>query len=385
MRSAADLEAPRTTRPVQQRILLLTAGALLLGMLALGRSQPQMAALLAIGAALGATLHRTGFGFASAYRRWIVGGETAAIRAQLLMLSVATVLFAPMLVAGSVFGRPVGGFVAPLGVNLVVGAFLFGIGMQLAGGCGSGTLYTTGGGNARMAIALVAFIAGSFVGSLHLPAWEQLPALPPVSLGEAWGWPLGVGLQLGGIGALGLWLRGRTTLRPETRWPGWSHPLLAGAILLAVLNALTLALAGQPWGITWAFALWGAKLAQLLGWSADSSTFWAHGYGRAALDGSILDDVTSVMDIGLVLGAGVAAAIAGRFAPSLRMSLASLAAAVLGGLAMGYGARLAYGCNVGAFFSGVASTSLHGWVWIIAALPGCWVGVKLRPRFGLAN
>ena len=53
--------------------------------------------------------------------------------------------------------------------------------------------------------------------------------------------------------------------------------------------------------------------------------------------------------------------------------------AVVGGLSMGYGARLAYGCNIGAFFSGVASTSLHGWVWILAAIPGNIVGLRLRP------
>jgi len=52
---------------------------------------------------------------------------------------------------------------------------------------------------------------------------------------------------------------------------------------------------------------------------------------------------------------------------------------------MGYGARIAYGCNIGAFFSGVASTSLHGWVWIVAALGGNVIGVRLRPWFGLRN
>jgi hypothetical protein len=52
---------------------------------------------------------------------------------------------------------------------------------------------------------------------------------------------------------------------------------------------------------------------------------------------------------------------------------------------MGYGARIAYGCNIGAFFSGVASTSLHGWAWIIAALGGNAMGVRLRPWFGLRN
>ena len=47
------------------------------------------------------------------------------------------------------------------------------------------------------------------------------------------------------------------------------------------------------------------------------------------------------------------------------------------------GARLAFGCNIGAFFSGVASTSLHGWLWIVCALAGTWIGVRLRPLFGL--
>jgi hypothetical protein len=160
-------------------------------------------------------------------------------------------------------------------------------------------------------------------------------------------------------------------------------PLIAGAVLLALLNALTLAVAGHPWGITWAFTLWAAKAAAIFGWNPDAAAYWREGWPRQALDGSVLDDVTSVMNAGLALGAMGAAACAGRFAPTLALPLRSLAAAILGGLLMGYGARLAYGCNVGAFFSGVASTSLHGWLWIVAALPGTWLGARLRPRFGL--
>ena len=48
-------------------------------------------------------------------------------------------------------------------------------------------------------------------------------------------------------------------------------------------------------------------------------------------------------------------------------------------------ARIAYGCNVGVFVSGVASGSLHGWLWIVAALPGCWLGIRLRRSFGMAD
>jgi len=88
-----------------------------------------------------------------------------------------------------------------------------------------------------------------------------------------------------------------------------------------------------------------------------------------------------VMDFGLVLGAFAAAGLAGSFRLRYRLSVREALTALLGGLAMGYGARIAYGCNIGAFFSGVASTSLHGWLWIAAALPGCWVGLSLLRRF----
>ena len=76
------------------------------------------------------------------------------------------------------------------------------------------------------------------------------------------------------------------------------------------------------------------------------------------LDAGIEQDVTSVMNIGIVIGA----ALAGRFSPLMQIPPLSLAAALIGGLLLGYGARLAFGCNIGAFFSGVVLGSLHGWV-----------------------
>ena len=65
------------------------------------------------------------------------------------------------------------------------------------------------------------------------------------------------------------------------------------------------------------------------------------------------------------------------------MPARSLAAAILGGLLLGYGARIAYGCNIGAYFSGIASGSVHGWLWLASAYPGTIVGTRLRPWFGL--
>ncbi|MCG2606925.1 MAG: YeeE/YedE family protein, partial [Achromobacter sp.] len=126
---------------------------------------------------------------------------------------------------------------------------------------------------------------------------------------------------------------------------------------------------------------WGAKALDAMG--GDVAT-WAYWSKQAALGAPLRQDVTTVMDIGLMLGALAAASAAGKFAPVWKVPARSLAGAVIGGLLLGYGARLAFGCNIGAYFSGILSGSLHAWLWLPAAFAGSALGVRLRPLFGLA-
>jgi hypothetical protein len=325
----------------------------------------------------------------------IVARDMRGVQAQLLFLALTTMLFAPVLAAGGIFGQEVGGAWAPAGVSVAVGAFMFGIGMQIAGGCGSGTLYTAGGGSLRMLVVLLFACLGSYWASLHMGWWQQLPSLETVVLPDVLGWKSALMVQLGVIGALA-WLLGALAKpvslpAPLTVRTPWSllfagpWPVLAAAVVLALGNLSTLLTAGHPWSITWGFTLWGAKAAQALGWQASSSGFWQGEFQSEALAGGVLEDTTSLMNLAIMLGAMCAASLSGRFEPIWDFPWRSLAAAVLGGLLLGYGARIAYGCNIGAFISGVASGSLHGWLWIAAALPGTWLGIYLRPRFGLAD
>ncbi len=160
-------------------------------------------------------------------------------------------------------------------------------------------------------------------------------------------------------------------------------PLLVGAVGLALANFATLALAGRPWGVTSGFVLWGSKMAGAIGFAPEAWPYWSSASRAAALEGSVFTDITSVMNFGIILGAMVAAGLAGRFNPVWQIPRRSLVAAVLGGLLLGYGARQAYGCNIGAYFSGIASGSLHGWLWLVAAFCGGILGTRLRPLFGL--
>lgn len=380
-------------QPTQRAVAGAGAAVLVAGALVLGADGWERGALLVLGGLLGITLYHAAFGFTSAYRRAFAVRDISGVGAQIVMLALATVLFAPVLSQGQAFGHGVVGAVAPVAVQVAIGSAMFGLGMQLAGGCGSGTLHAVGGGSARMVLALAAFCLGGFWATLHFGFWAALPSLGSISLAEKLGWEAALPIQLGALAAI--WLALKRWARGAPQRPLWDGPwdwrrlargpwpLLLGAIALALLNWATLVIAGHPWSITWAFTLWGAKAAMALGWDPAASAFWTGGFPENALANSILDDTTSVMDIGIMLGAFAAAGLAGRFAPVWRIPWRAAAAALLGGLLMGYGARLAYGCNIGAFFSGVASTSLHGWLWIVCALMGVWIGVRLRPLFGL--
>ena len=381
--------------PSQNRVPLLSAAAIVLGAVIIGVVfGANIGLLMIVGGLLGLVLYHAAFGFTAAWRVFITERRGRGLRAQMVMLAIAVVLFFPALSAGSLFGTSVSGFVAPIGISVVVGAFIFGVGMQLGGGCASGTLFTAGGGNARMLITLLFFIVGSVIGSAHFSWWQSLPAFQPVSLVNVAGAGGGIAISLVLFAAITAFTvimekrrHGHLEQAPlvdkpgSQRWLTGPWPLIAGAIALALLNFATLALAGRPWGITSAFALWGAKGFELVGGDVSQWGYWQAPGNAAALEASVWSDITTVMNVGIMLGALAAASLAGRFAPNFRIPFKSLLAAVIGGVMLGYGARLAFGCNIGAYFSGIASGSLHGWLWMVAAFAGNMVGVKLRPFF----
>ncbi|MBB6467344.1 hypothetical protein HNQ96_003223 [Aminobacter lissarensis] len=371
--------------------------ALILGALAIGEAiDARQAVLFVIGGLLGLTLYHASFGFTGGWRRFVVEKRGNAIRAQMLMIAAAAIVFIPLLSFGSFNGQALVGAFAPVGVSVLVGAAMFGLGMQLGGGCGSGTLFTVGGGSSRMLVTLVFFIVGAVIGTAHLPWWLALPSLPEISLGRTLGVPGGVIVTLVGLGAVAA-----ATVLVERRAHGeietaksaprqgvgrllhgpW--PLVGAGLVLAGLNIATLATAGHPWSVTFGFGLWGAKVAQAAGVPVETWAFWNWPGPAKALGSSVLADVTSVMNFGIILGAALAAGLAGKFAPKVHVTFASFLAAAIGGVLMGYGARLSFGCNVGALFSGIASGSVHGWLWFASAFVGSLGGVALRPLFGL--
>jgi uncharacterized membrane protein YedE/YeeE len=377
--------------------LIVTAAFLLLGFFAITwLVDLRQGGLFLIGGAMGATLYHGSFGFTGGWKRMVVEKRGRGMRAQMLTIGVAALAMIPLVAAGNIGGQSMVAAAGPVGVSVLLGAAIFGLGMQLGGGCGSGTLFTVGGGSARMLVTLVFFIIGALVGTAHLPFWLEQPNIGTVSIGAELGVGFAIAVTIAGLALVALItaliekrVHGDIEAEPAPARPGWTWilrgpwPLVGAGLMLALLNIATLLLAGHPWSITYGFGLWGAKIAQAVGVDVASWEFWTWPAQAQALNSSVLVDTVSVMDFGLVLGAALAAAIAGKFAPKAKLPLGSLLAAVVGGLLMGYGARLSFGCNIGALFSGIATGSLHGWLWFAAAFVGSFGGVALRPVFGL--
>jgi hypothetical protein len=332
--------------------------------------------LFIVGIGFGAVLAGVSFGFTTGWRAWIRDRDPTGFLAQLLAIGLAMLVSIP-LIAGN---EELTGAIAPLSVSLVIGAFVFGAAMQIADGCGSGTLYKAGLGNGFSLAVLPGFIAGSFIGAAHLDRWLALGSLPPVSLPEHLGVGIALVVQLFVLGALGTWLW-RKRKRTDTRWQG--RGIYVAAVLMAMFAVLNLIIAGQPWGIVYGLGLWGAKIATWFGADLAANAYWGNEAHQLRLQSSLLTDITSVTNLGLLIGALIAANFRGRARPVTSASGKQWLVALVTGLVLGYSARLAFGCNVGAYFSGISTGSLHGWVWFVAAFAGSFVGIPLRERLGL--
>ena len=325
---------------------------------------------LFVSLALGAVFARFEFGFTGAFRAWLREGDGRALAATFAIPAIAALVVLPIGASADGYAR----FVSPINLSLGIGAVLFGVGMQVANGCGSGTVVAAGQGSRRMLLALPFFCLGGVMGSLLLPYAEALPGLGPVDLVEYFG-------PWGGLVVMEALLGAGALLVARGAWPDRRRIMVAA--LIGILAAVLFLVSGQPWGITMGLTVMGAKGLQEIGLDLGATAVWSAEWAQRLLREPFTLMPGALSDVGLLLGAFAATVLAGRFRHRATIGWRGASGAILGGLFMGIGARLSYGCNIGAFASGAASGSLHGLAWFVAVLPGCAAGIRLRRVFGL--
>lgn len=144
-------------------------------------------------------------------------------------------------------------------------------------------------------------------------------------------------------------------------------------LALGVASAYYFAITGTFWAVTGEFTRWGGQLLNLAGVDAGQ---WSY-FQLIGLKDTPLERIDGVMIIGMFFGALTAALWAGNVQLRWPASKRRLVQGLIGGIIAGFGARLAMGCNLAAFFTGIPMFSLHAWAFMLATVAGAWLGVKL--------
>jgi uncharacterized membrane protein YedE/YeeE len=153
-----------------------------------------------LGCCFGFALQRSRFCFTASMRDPYLTGSTSLTKSVLAAFAVTTIGFAAIKYGAASQGLPIPGqsYVVPFGVHTMVGAFIFGIGMVIAGGCASGTLMRVGEGFGMQILSLFFFIVGSLLGAAHFGWWKLhfIVRSPEVFLPDVFGWVGAVVIQL---------------------------------------------------------------------------------------------------------------------------------------------------------------------------------------------
>lgn len=399
---------------------------ILVGLIAFGATlSGKLPIQLLAGVMLGYILTRSRYGFAGGIKRIYMRGEGSLTRALIVLILITTIVFMGIQWSAQL-GGAVPAYLAKSGdkiipgtqnvyftnIATVVGAFIFGIGMILAGGCGSGTLADMGEGEGRALIAFIFFVIGAAPG--HYARWwiDNRTAIGKVGfrayLPDYFGY-LGslfvVILILAVIYGITLWYENKrkkegTYLDSKGDYEDFEKPIksegpikffsyetyhklfverwsfMVGSFVLAIGAIFVLASLGSAWGVSTPLITLNVGLFR--GFiDFPKEAFASH---LAKTDGGLLQllkDGGTIRNIGMFFGCGVAFLLANRFNFNFKFNKKDGLYFALGGLLLGFGSRFALGCNLGAFYSSVTNFSVSGWVFMIFMALGGLFALKV--------
>ncbi len=168
--------------------------------LILARVSDTVALYWLLGNAFGYILQKSRFCFTASLRDPYLTGSTSLTKAVLIAFAVTTIGFTAIKYGAFVKGLPIPGqsYVVPVSGATAVGAFIFGIGMVIAGGCASGTLMRVGEGFGMQILSLFFFVVGSLWGAHDFGWWKANVILKgkAIFLPDVFGWVGAVVVQL---------------------------------------------------------------------------------------------------------------------------------------------------------------------------------------------
>jgi uncharacterized membrane protein YedE/YeeE len=191
-RSTRTRSRKRKNKPNQIPFGILAGLIIVLVGIWLGNKNATLALYWILGLSFGFILQRARFCFTASMRDPYLTKSTSVTRAVLIAFALTSIGFTAIKYGYHVNGLPIPGqgYIAPISIATGVGAFIFGIGMVIAGGCASGTLMRIGEGFWMQVLSLVFFVIGSLWGAHDYGWWSEnfIIAGKKVFLPDVFGW-----------------------------------------------------------------------------------------------------------------------------------------------------------------------------------------------------
>ncbi|MCF6462812.1 YeeE/YedE family protein [Clostridium sp. Cult1] len=380
-----------------------------------------LALFLITGLALGYIFTRSRYGFAGGVKKLYLTGDGSLTKALLLMFALSMIATAGIHFGAAQDGAvpafkaaegdvviPGTGFVRVASLSTIIGGILFGIGMIFGGGCASGTLTDSGEGEGRGWIVLLFFCIGGIFGTAMDSWWKE-------SLFSKVGVRIYLPDVFGYVGTVVVSLlllliiyiitnkyedkRKKEGTQIKEVYENWQKPLpqpeeykffsketyhklfverwsfYTGAVLTALIFVFIINTTGTSWGVSGPYTLWGVWLFHKIG--IDFGSISGFKGIVDTVNNGLLNHPVTIRNIGMIFGSAIALLLAGNFKFNFKMKLKDVAFYALGGLLMGYGAKVAGGCNAGALYSGLSNFSLSGWFFLVAMTIGGIIGSKI--------
>jgi len=359
-----------------------------------------IASSLAIGLAAGFVMHRSDFCVTACFRDLFLFRDSFLLRQLLLLVVVSMGLFELGRIAGLIGQQPFP-LLGPPSLGNVIGGFVFGIGMVLAGGCVCGSLYKLGTGSVASLVAVIGMLVGAALYAEIHPQWASFANATVLVAGKVtlsqW-LELSSSLLLLPLAAVGaLWLH-REFRAGRMERPAGAVGHLApwkAAMILAGLGFASYVLVGMPMGITATYSKLGAAfqslfipehVANLPYYSLQPLNYTPPFTDRAIQGGPgpALDAIAAIqypLLLGIIGGAVFSAVRLGKWRLKWRLPRRQLLSALIGGLLLGFAARMAPSCNVWHLWGGLPILALQSILFFVGLLPGTWVGSQLLSRF----
>tara|TARA_Y100001970_G_scaffold78904_1_gene100566 strand:+ start:4319 stop:5566 length:1248 start_codon:yes stop_codon:yes gene_type:complete len=369
-----------------------------------------------IGLSVGFTLQRSRLCFASGFRDLFLMKQGSTMKGIILGLIVAIAGFS--MIMSTIYPEPNGlsiptdANILPVGLATLIGGILFGVGMVVAGGCVSGSLYRMGEGYLTSWIAMIGIILGTTLLNHSWNWWWDFSIKndPLTWLPNELGYTFSILLSLVILGICYIGILKIESSVPKFNIPisnntgqnnedsqsgvmqsivpaykaifknGWSPTV--GAIVLGIINIVVF-IRFSPLGVVGEISRWGASVGELFGLTTPSLK------GIAEMGGCALPEMVKgnffahnhfFLNAGIVIGSFSGAFFADEFKLRISKSLKRYLQSFFGGIFMGYGAGLAIGCTIGAFFSSIPSLAISGWVFAFALFIGAYLGSKIITR-----